>query len=82
MRVGFLKNRAPTQFVILLSGLCLVAGWRRSIHRRARICPLASDDPPLRLAVSDKVVMGVNINDARAAMAVWSEELLKKIGLK
>jgi phosphonate transport system substrate-binding protein len=37
---------------------------------------------PLRFAVSENVVVGVNPNDARAAMAVWSEELLKTIDIK
>jgi phosphonate transport system substrate-binding protein len=35
----------------------------------------------LRLAVSEKVVRGVNVNDARAAVGVWTTELLKDINL-
>jgi phosphonate transport system substrate-binding protein len=34
------------------------------------------------LAISEKVVYGVNLSDARAAMAVWATELLKNIDLK
>jgi len=37
---------------------------------------------PLRLAISEKVVCGVNLSDARAAMAVWIQELLNTIDLK
>jgi ABC-type phosphate/phosphonate transport system substrate-binding protein len=36
----------------------------------------------VRLAVSENVVVGVNLNDARAALAVWTEELLKTIDIK
>ena len=48
----------------------LVAGSDASIRTGA---------PPLRMAISEKVVYGVNLSDARAAMAVWSAELLKNI---
>ena len=44
--------------------------------------PSRTGDEPLHLAVSDKVVYGVNLNDASAAVEVWSEELLKHIDVK
>jgi phosphonate transport system substrate-binding protein len=34
------------------------------------------------MAISDTVVTGVNLSDARAAMSVWTTELLKVIGLE
>jgi phosphonate transport system substrate-binding protein len=34
------------------------------------------------MAISDTVVTGVNLSDARAAMSVWTTELLKAIGLE
>jgi len=80
MRTGMVKRQAATRFSSLLIGLCLVAGGA------ARL--LAGSDattgtgvPPLRLAVSDKVVCGVSLNDAKAALAIWSTELLKSTNL-
>jgi len=37
---------------------------------------------PVRLAFSEKVVNGVNLSDARAAMGVWADEVLKSEELK
>jgi len=39
-------------------------------------------EEPLHLAVSDKVLYGVNLSDASAAVAVWTGELLKNIDVK
>jgi phosphonate transport system substrate-binding protein len=44
--------------------------------------PTRVNAPPLRLAVSENVVCGVSLNDARAAMAIWATELMKNIDLK
>jgi len=81
MLARLLKNRAPTQLLSLLSCLCLVAA--------SAIYLMAGSDgstrtgaSPLRLAVSENVVCGVSLNDARAAMAVWTTELLKDMDLK
>ncbi|MGA2987392.1 MAG: PhnD/SsuA/transferrin family substrate-binding protein [Terriglobia bacterium] len=81
MQVGFHKNRAPIQVLTLLGGLCLLAGGAAQFIVGSD-ASTSADDPPLRLAVSEKVVVGVSISDARAAMGVWSEELLKKIDVK
>jgi phosphonate transport system substrate-binding protein len=80
MLVGFPKNRAPTQFLSLLGGLCLVAGAAAPL--RAGSDASTTGVPPLRLAISEKVVYGVNLSDARAALGVWATELLKNIDLK
>lgn len=37
-------------------------------------------EPPLRLALSERIVVGVNVNDARAAMAVWGQALVSSSG--
>jgi len=81
MPARWLKNRAPTRLLILVSGVCLAVGGASGL--------LADSDasttmgaPPLRLAISEKVVYGVNLNDARAAMAVWATELWKTTDLK
>jgi hypothetical protein len=37
--------------------------------------------PGLRIVISDSVIYGVNLNDARAAMAVWTAELFGKRGI-
>ena len=60
--------------------LCLVA---------TSIAPfLAGSDPSsvtaersVRLAVSQKVMSGVNLNDARAALTVWGQELSRTVGV-
>lgn len=81
MPAGFLKNGVPAQFSSLLSGLCLVAGGAAQIMAGSD-ASTRTGPSPLRLAVSDKVVYGVNLSDARAAMAVWATELLKNIDVK
>jgi phosphonate transport system substrate-binding protein len=43
--------------------------------------PVRTSASPLRLAVSENVVCGVSLNDAKAAMAVWAAELMKNIDL-
>ena len=55
----------------------------------ARVLPLSAavsgpppiDNAPLRLGLSDKVVRGVNLNDARAALAVWAVEIGRAAGV-
>ncbi len=39
-------------------------------------------DTPLRVAISELVVPGVNRGDAAAALAVWAEEMAKAVNLK
>jgi phosphonate transport system substrate-binding protein len=38
--------------------------------------------PPLRVAISETLVFGVNLSDASAAMAVWAVEIVKTADLK
>ena len=42
----------------------------------------AVNTPGLRIVISESVVYGVNLNDARAAMAVWTAELFGKRGIR
>lgn len=39
-------------------------------------------DMPLRIAISEQAVPGVNRNDASAAIAIWAEEMAKAVNLK
>jgi ABC-type phosphate/phosphonate transport system substrate-binding protein len=78
---GPLKNRVLTPSLVSLSGLFLVAGGATYLMAGSDASTHAGT-PPLRLAVSENVVCGVNLNDARAAIAVWSEEILKTIDIK
>jgi phosphonate transport system substrate-binding protein len=80
MLAVFPKNRAPTQPLILLGGLGLVAAC--AAYLMASSDASTTGVPPLRLAISEKVVIGVNLSDAKAAMAVWTTELLTNIDLK
>lgn len=43
---------------------------------------LAGADPPLRLAISDRIIRGVNMNDARAAMTLWGQEIVHSAGFE
>jgi phosphonate transport system substrate-binding protein len=79
MLVGFPKNRAPTQFLSLLGGLCLLAGSTAQLRAGSEA---STDASPLRLAISENVVCGVSLSDARAAMAVWATELMKNTDLR
>ena len=81
MRARFSKNPALNQFITLLSGLCLVAAGAACICSGSGL-PTRMNAPPLRMAVSDTIVTGVNLSDARAAISVWTTELLKAIGLE
>lgn len=39
-------------------------------------------DPPIRFAMSDRIVRGVNLNDARAAIALWGKDVIRHAGLQ
>jgi len=65
----------------LLSGLCLMSIGAGRLMAGTDVSIRAGEEP-LRLAVSDKVVYGVNLSDASAAVEVWSEELLKRIDVR
>lgn len=64
----------------LSTGLGLVA--HQSLAAGAANTPPSSDNDGLRIALSESVVRGVSLNDARAAMAVWSAEIGHAVGLK
>lgn len=64
-----------------LSGLCLMLIGTARLMAGTDVSSHAGEEP-LHLAVSDKVVYGVNLSDASAAVAVWTEELLKNIDVK
>jgi len=81
MPARFFKTRAATRSLVLLGGLCLVAEGTAQLMAGSDTST-RSDAPPLRMAVSEKVVCGVNLNDAKAAMSVWAQELLKTADLK
>jgi ABC-type phosphate/phosphonate transport system substrate-binding protein len=57
-------------------GLCLAAFSPASLVGGSDTNPLTGA-PPLRIALSEKVVCGVNLNDARASMAIWAAEMAK-----
>ena len=65
----------------LLGAVCLVVIGAAQLLAGSDVSTRGGEGP-LRLAVSEKVVYGVNLNDASAAVAVWTEELLKNIGVK
>ena len=75
------RNRSPSQLLSLLGCLCFMAGAAAYLMAGSDTSTRAGA-LPIRLGVSERVVAGVNLNDARAAMAVWSEELLKTIDVK
>ena len=75
------NRKLPTQSLALLSGLCLVAIGTRQLIAGSDAAT-RTGAPPLRMAISDTVVTGVNLSDARAAMSVWTTELLKAVGLE
>ncbi len=74
-----IRGGKPRLGLLNLLGLTLVGGLQLMA---ASDPPSRAGDEPLHLAVSDKVVYGVNLSDASAAVAVWSEELLKNIDVK
>ena len=81
MTARWLKIQAPARILFLLSGLCLMAGGAAQL-RAGSDATTRMGAPPLRMAISDTVVTGVSLSDARAAMSVWTKELLKAIGLE
>jgi ABC-type phosphate/phosphonate transport system substrate-binding protein len=81
MRAGRSQNRALTPFRYWLSYLGLVAACASYLPAGSDL-PTRLNAPPLRVAVSGRVVTGVNLNDARAAMSIWTRELLHSIGLE
>jgi phosphonate transport system substrate-binding protein len=81
MATGDGKFVRLARFVALTSVFCVASGCAAVI--------LAGSDANapksatlLRLGVSENVVVGVNLNDAKAALAIWSEELLKTIDIR
>ncbi len=44
--------------------------------------PLSAADTPFRLAISERIVRGININDARAAMTLWGKEIVNAAGFQ
>jgi phosphonate transport system substrate-binding protein len=81
MSGGWLKNVVLNHVSFSLVGLCLVAGGAAQLTAGSDVSTRTGVSP-LRMAVSEKVVCGVNLSDARAAMAVWIQELLKTTDLK
>ena len=59
-------------FAWLAVGVCPLAGGEVAIERAGA----ADAIPPIRFAISERLVVGVNANDARAAFKVWSREVL------
>ncbi len=43
---------------------------------------MAPDAPPVRIAISESAVHGVNRNDAAAAISVWAQEMARTVDLK
>lgn len=81
MAKDLIKTRVSARLLLVLGSLCMLAVGVPKITAGsdALSSPGATQ---LRLAVSENVLCGVSINDARAAMEIWSEELLKKIDVK
>jgi phosphonate transport system substrate-binding protein len=77
---GWLKNVVLNQVFSSLTGLCLVAGGATQLMAGSDASSTVA--PPLRVAISETLVYGLNLSDARAAMAVWATELLNTINLK
>ena len=69
-----------SSFSSVLIGLCVMAGGAARVVAGSDATTGASGGP-LRFAISDKVVVGVSLGDARAALAIWAQELLKTAGL-
>jgi phosphonate transport system substrate-binding protein len=76
---GLRKNGTPTRSS-LLSGLCLAAAGAAQLVAGSEATTRTAASSP-RMAISDKVVYGVNLNDARAAMMVWTREIMKTIDI-
>jgi phosphonate transport system substrate-binding protein len=62
----------------IAAGLCLVGAISHSASGASDL----HNAPPLRFGVSDAMVTGVSVSDARAAMSVWSTDLLGSMGLR
>jgi phosphonate transport system substrate-binding protein len=75
---GLRKNGTPARSS-LLAGLCLVAAAAQLVAGSEATTRMAVASP--RMAISDKVVIGVNLSDARAAMMVWTREIMKTIDI-
>lgn len=71
------KGRSPARLAFILLSVCAGAPLPAAGSN-----PPVADSSPLRLALSEKVVRGVSLNDARAALSVWSEEIGRAAGLK
>jgi len=78
MSAGMLKNAVPTHWLVWVMGSCLMASQLMAGSDTST----QAGAPPVRMAISDTVVTGVNLSDARAAMSVWTREVLKTIGLE
>ena len=56
--------------------LLLAAGLATAAPR------MHADPPALRFGISQKLLVGVNLSDARAAFVLWSHEILASIGFR
>ena len=79
MTSNTLRVSMQVRLTRLLATLCLMAGG--DVRFAAAEASVAPGSPPLRLAISENVVRGINLNDARAALSIWSTELAKAAGL-
>lgn len=78
MTAEFLRDGSRRQ-AWLLTAAWAAAGVGNVLHAGADKPP--GDIPPVRLGVSESVVRGVSVNDARAALAVWSAEIGRASGI-
>jgi hypothetical protein len=70
---GQLQPRSRRQAISLVLG----AGLSQWLPR-ARA---ASDEPPVRMAISESLVTDVNMNDARAAMVIWLKRMMADLNV-
>jgi ABC-type phosphate/phosphonate transport system substrate-binding protein len=77
---GLRKTGVPTGFSCLVSGLCFWAAGAAQMGAGSDAITRIGAPPP-RLGISEKVVYGVNLSDARAAMLVWTREIMKTIDM-
>jgi len=81
MTGGHSKFGRLTRFTAMMGAGCMVAACAIVILAESDASPHGGPTQ-LRMAVSEKVVVGVNLNDAKAALAIWSGELLKSIDVR
>ncbi|MCC6590675.1 MAG: PhnD/SsuA/transferrin family substrate-binding protein [Bryobacterales bacterium] len=64
-------------FAVALTGALAVAAAVLCSSTSLGAAPADDEPPPLRIAISDRVIFGVNPSDAGTAIAVWASEILK-----